>query len=72
MNLIRQTKPGYWYTKDFKHLEHRMKYQKHVLERTNEHYKPELSESEIMKKSGYSKVWDCGNLIFQKHQGHQG
>ena len=66
MNLIGQTKPGYWYTKDFKHLENRMKFQKHLLEKTSVHFEPTLSESEIMQKSGYSKVWDCGNLIFQK------
>ena len=53
------TEPNYWYTKDFQKREHRFKYRKSELIKNGSD--ENLTESEIMKNLGYSKIWDCGN-----------
>lgn len=60
---VKTTKPAYFYTKDFQTLETRMKYQKHKLTHLIE-YDEKKSESKIMEELGYSRVWDCGQLVF--------
>lgn len=62
-NFVGETKPSYFYTKDFRVLENRMKFQKHKLVSLPS-YDISKSESKIMEEAGYSKVWDCGQLIF--------
>lgn len=55
------TKPNYFYVINGKR-ENRIKYQKHKL--VKQGYDKKLSESEIMKKLGYYRVYNCGNKKF--------
>jgi len=58
------SKPNYFYTKDFICLESRHKYQKHKLKELLSSYDESLTENENMKKNGFYRIWDCGNLVF--------
>lgn len=60
---IGESPPGFFYTKNGM-LESRLKYQKHKLKRFVE-YDESMSADDIMIKMGYSKIWDCGNLVFK-------
>jgi len=62
--LIDQSSPNYFYTRDYKHLESRIKYQKHKLKRLLENFDESLTEWENMQLNSYDRVWDCGNLVF--------
>lgn len=56
--------PGYYYVKGGNYLS-RYQCQKHKLQTLfPEHFKPELSESEIMRSAGFHKVYDAGNLVY--------
>jgi len=61
-NCVGTTKPTYYYTRDFRTIESRMKYQKHLLVRSG--HDGSLTESQIMERLGYAKIWDCGQLVF--------
>lgn len=65
--LIDISRPNYFYTKNFKTLENRIKYQKHKLI-NNINYDKNKSEKEIMELSGYNRIWDCGNLVYVTEQ----
>lgn len=56
--------PNYWYTKDFKTLESRVKYQKHKLEKQLAIFDKTKTERENMINNGYRIVSDAGNLVF--------
>jgi G:T-mismatch repair DNA endonuclease (very short patch repair protein) len=62
---IGNTKPSYGYTKDFRLIENRMKFQKHKLVSLPQ-YDNSKTESTIMNEAGYTKVWDCGHLIYTR------
>lgn len=62
--LERVTKPGYWYTKDYRTLHHRSKFQKHKLITLLPMYDEELSEWENMKLNKWDRIWDCGNAVY--------
>ena len=50
----------YYYTKDYKNLETRMKYQKsRIKEKFGDSYDPSLTEWENMKSLGFDRVWGC-------------
>ena len=59
------SKPNYWYWKTL-HLESRIKYQKHKLKDILEKFDESKSEFENMKMNGYHRIFDCGNLVFEK------
>lgn len=61
---LRVSSPNYWYTKNFKTLESRIKYQKHKLENLLSDYDKELTEWENMRKHGFDRIHDCGNLVY--------
>jgi len=63
-SLIRKNRPTYWYTKDFKERLYRYGFRKSVLVESGAD--PSLSESKIMEDLGYTRIWDCGTLSFQK------
>lgn len=56
--------PNYWYTKNYKTIESRMRYQKHKLPAILSNFDSKLTEWENMANHGYDRIWDCGNLIF--------
>lgn len=59
------TKPNYWYTRDFILREHRFNYRKDVLYKKIETFDPLLTESENMKNNGYLKIWDAGSKRYE-------
>jgi len=63
------SKPDYWYWKHSSGIympESRMKYQKHMLSNRLEKFSPEKSERDNMKDNGYFRIYDCGNMVFEK------
>ena len=65
-NLEHASLPNYWYWKDASQIYSRVKFQKHTLERQLETYDPNLTEVQNMKNNHYSRIFDCGNLVFAK------
>ena len=67
--LDHASKPDYWYWNRKKGVympESRIKYQKHKLPGLLPNFNQALSESENMKRAGFTKIYDCGNLVFVK------
>ena len=62
-NLLNETKPNYFYMKDYQSRESRIKYQKHkIIEKEDDKL---LTEWELMQLKGYDRIWDCGNLAYR-------
>lgn len=62
------SKPNYWYFKESiaNQREYRYKYRKSKLkELFPKTYREGLSEYEIMQMNGYTRIWDCGNLVYK-------
>lgn len=65
--LKEKTKPNYWYFKKGKIILHsRIKFQKYKLKTILNDFDENLSEIENMKNNGYGKIYDCGNMVFEK------
>lgn len=65
--LSHESPPGYYYiTKNGTYAGTRQQWQKHLLADKLEKFDPNLSENENMIMNGYSRVWDCGQLVFTK------
>jgi hypothetical protein len=64
---VKETKPNYWYTNDFKNRIHRFHFQKHLLNKKLTKYDPLKTEHQNMLDSGYCRVYDCGSLKFEKN-----
>lgn len=60
------TSPNYWYFKNTKELNSRVRFQKHKLEKLLDNFNITLSEAQNMFNHGYRRIWDCGNLVFVK------
>jgi len=59
--------PNYWYFDQDRNLRHRTNFQKHKLRSVlGEQFNPEQTEHENMKSAGFSRIWDCGNLVFRR------
>jgi G:T-mismatch repair DNA endonuclease (very short patch repair protein) len=68
-SFIRNTPPNYWYfykKRADKPLHHRYKFAKHTLEKQLEIFDPNLTEWENMKNNHYDRIWDSGNMLFEK------
>jgi hypothetical protein len=62
------SRPNYWYIPyGGKKRYHRFNFRKNVLKDKLEFFDPNISEWENMKKNGYDRIWDCGNLVFIKN-----
>ena len=61
-NLKSESKPGYWYTKNFKQRYHRFNFSKNRLKLMGH---MEGTESQIMSSLKYEKIWDCGVSRFE-------
>jgi predicted Zn-ribbon and HTH transcriptional regulator len=57
---LRPTPPDYWYTKNYRERESRLKYQKHKIPNGD----PNLTERENMQLMGYDRIYGCGNWKF--------
>jgi hypothetical protein len=56
--------PNYWYVKDGELLS-RVKCQKHKLRQWLPKFNENMSESENMLNNGYTRIFDCGNLVYE-------
>lgn len=65
---VRKTTPNYYYVHPSTGYlrESRIKYQKHKLFNMLDSFDPNKTEWENMQDHGYSKIYDCGNLVFEK------
>lgn len=61
MEYVGLTKPNYYYIVNGKR-ENRIKYQKHKL--VKEGYDEKLTEHQIMINRNISRIYNCGNKIF--------
>jgi len=59
------TQPNYWYIIK-NQRKHRFAYRKSELPKLLQSYDSNLTEWENMQLNGYDRIWDCGNLKFQK------
>ena len=61
------SKPNYWYVdKNLKTRHHRYNFRKQVLkDKFPNIFDSNLTEFEIMDKTKYFRVWDCGNMVFE-------
>ena len=55
----KNTSPNYWYYKDVIKRIHRFSFRKNKISHMGTG-----TEWEIMKKNGYDRIWDCGNMKF--------
>ena len=64
--LDHYSKPNYWYIPNNTNFrEHRFKYRKQNLKKLfPELYDDTKTEFQIMKEAKYSKIYDCGNMVF--------
>ena len=68
-NELKASNPNYFYSKGdivltrYQCQKHKLKglFDKGILDT----YSPELTESEIMNRNGYFRLYDCGNLVFE-------
>ena len=65
-SLVEKTRPNYWYTKEKFTLQSRVKFQKHKLKNILPIFDENLSEAENMRNNNYFKIFDSGNLVFEK------
>ena len=60
------TAPGYYYVKrNGEYAGTRQQWQKHLLKHKLEIFDPTQSEAQNMLANGYTRVWDCGQLVYE-------
>ena len=65
--FVHSSAPNYWYFQNNSMLlESRLKYQKHKLLEMFDDVDESMTEVEIMRKHGYNRIYDCGNMVFEK------
>jgi len=62
---IRRTKPNYFYVKNSVRYS-RQQFMKHKLQDKLDIFDPTRSEYENMLMNGYSKIYDCGSMLYYK------
>lgn len=62
------SQPNYWYFRnnDTRFVYSRVSFQKHRLKDALKSFDPSKTEIENMKANGYSRIFDCGNMVFEK------
>ena len=60
--------PNYWYLKNNNttKLYSRINFQKYKLKNLLENFDENKTEVENMKANGYNRIFDCGNMVFEK------
>lgn len=61
-----KSSPNYKYFRNNKELLDRRGFMKHLLKDKLDKFDSNLTEWENMKNNGYNKIYDCGNLVFEK------
>ena len=64
-NEVSKSAPNYYYVKHQRRYS-RMRFQKHRLANLLENFDPKLSEVRNMENNGYCRIFDCGNIVFEK------
>ena len=60
------TPPGYYYIqRNGQYAGTRQQWQKHLLKDKLNRFDENLSEAENMLNNGYTRVWDCGQLVYE-------
>lgn len=62
---IHVTEPNYFYFNNNHTLHSRIEYQKHKLKSKLSKYNDSLTEYENMANNGYSRIYDCGNMVVE-------
>lgn len=62
--LAGTSKPNYWYTVDYRTRKHRAAFMKHTLKTKLADFNHEETEWQNMRRAGYDRIWDCGNLVW--------
>lgn len=70
-NFEHLSPPNYWYTKNGMVFS-RLKFQKHKLPYILESYDDTLTEVQNVINNGYSRFFDCGNLVYSYIPDHKG
>jgi len=67
--LVNESEPNYFYFKlEDMVLYPRVKFQKHKLEKlkeTKDVFDPKMTETEIVFKAGYRRIYDCGQMVYE-------
>ena len=64
--LVGQTSPNYWYTKQRKRY-HKFGFRKdRIAKKFPAVYSPDKTERQMMRESGYHRIYDCGLLKYAK------
>lgn len=58
------SRPGYFYTKNYREFHSRIKFQKHKLNAILESFDQTKSEWCNMKNNGFDRIWDCGTDVW--------
>ena len=58
--LVGQSAPAYYYTRNYRDFENRVKYQKHKLPSLLSKFDATLTEWANMQANGFDRIWDCG------------
>jgi hypothetical protein len=58
------SRPSYFYTKNYKTWYNRIQFQKHKLKQKLINFDPCLSEWANMQNNGWDRYWDCGNSVW--------
>lgn len=64
--FLHNSRPNYFYTRDYCTMHSRNQFQKHKLNKLLDKFDPLLSEWDNMKANGYDRIWDCGNAVYNK------
>lgn len=66
-SLKGKSSPNYWYiTNNSQSRLSRLQFQKHKLKSKLTNFDPNKTEVENMQANGYHRIFDCGNLVFEK------
>ena len=58
--LVGQSAPAYYYTRNYRDFENPVKYQKHKLPSLLSKFDATLTEWANMQANGFDRIWDCG------------
>jgi hypothetical protein len=62
--FIHNIPPSYWYIEGYSRI-HRFNFRKSKLKKMK-NYNPSFTEKQIMTLEGYNRIYDCGNIKFEK------
>lgn len=66
---VRESKPNYWYFYSGSlNLKHRFNFRKSILSKKLDNYNNAKSAWRNMQENNWNRIWDCGNIVFEKKQ----